>query len=78
VRRVTARTGVAVPERMVGGKAVRVETDDHAQVLLDFGGACFAVLTTRFSIQQYRGPGFIHAGSWLRLCGGVCAVSIRL
>jgi len=57
VRRVTAMTGVAVPERMVGGKVVRVESDDNAQVLLDFGEACFAVLTTSFSIQQYRGPG---------------------
>ena len=57
VRRVTAMTGVAVPERTVGGKTVRVEADDNAQVLLDFGGACFAVLTTSFSLQQYRGPG---------------------
>lgn len=57
VRRVTAMSGAAVPERRVGGKVVRVETDDNAQVLLDFGEACFAVLTTGFSIQQYRGPG---------------------
>jgi predicted dehydrogenase len=57
VRRVTAMTGAAVPERLVGGKAVRVEADDNAQVLLDFGGACFAVLTASFSIQQYRGAG---------------------
>jgi predicted dehydrogenase len=26
-------------------------------VLLDFGGGCFAVVTTGFTIQQYRGPG---------------------
>jgi predicted dehydrogenase len=57
VRRVTAMTGVAVPERRVSGRAVRVEADDNAHVLLDFGEACFAVLTTSFSIQQYRGPG---------------------
>lgn len=57
VRRATAMTGVAVPERTVGGRAVRVEADDNAQVILDFGDACFAALTTSFSIQQYRGPG---------------------
>jgi len=57
VRRVTAMTGVAVPERRVDGQVVRVEADDNAQVLLDFGQACFAVLTSSFSIQQYRGPG---------------------
>ena len=57
VRRVTAMTGVAMRERRVGDQMVRVEADDNSQVLLDFGEACFAVLTTSFSIQQYRGPG---------------------
>jgi predicted dehydrogenase len=57
VRRVTAMSGAAVPERTVQGRPVRVETDDNTQVLLDFGNACFAVLTASFSIQQYRGPG---------------------
>jgi predicted dehydrogenase len=57
VRRVTALAGVAVPARAVGGQMVRVEAPDNVQVLLDFGGACFAALTSSFSIQQYRGPG---------------------
>ena len=57
VRRVTAMTGVAMPERRVGDRMVCVESDDNSQVLLDFGEACFAALTTSFSIQQYRGPG---------------------
>jgi len=57
VRRVTAMTGVAIPERTVQGRSVQVEADDNAQVLLDFGNACFAVLTTGFTLQQYRGPG---------------------
>ena len=57
VRRVTAMAGVAVPERVVSGRKVRVEAEDNAHVLLDFGEACLAVLSTSFSIQQYRGPG---------------------
>ena len=57
VRRVTAMMGVAVPERRVRGQMVRVEADDNAQVLLDFGDGCFAALTTSFGVQQYRGPG---------------------
>jgi predicted dehydrogenase len=57
VRRVTAMTGVAIPVRTVQGRSVRVEADDNAQVLLDFGNACFAVLTAGFTLQQYRGPG---------------------
>jgi len=56
-RRVTAMAGVAVPERVVRGKPVQVEAEDNAHVLLDFGGGCFAAVTTGFSIQQYRGPG---------------------
>ncbi len=56
-RRVTAMTGVAIPERLIHGHPERVEADDNAQVLLDFGNACFAVITTGFTIQQYRGPG---------------------
>jgi predicted dehydrogenase len=57
VRRVAAMLGTAMPERTVAGQSVRVEADDNGQVLLDFGDACFAVLTTGFTMQQYRGPG---------------------
>ncbi len=55
-RRVTAMTGVAIPERPVNGRPVRVEAEDNAQVLLDFGQSLFAVVTTGFTIQQYRSP----------------------
>ena len=57
VRRVQAMVGVSVPERDVEGKRVRVEAEDNAQILLDFGGGCFISVTTSFSIQQYQGPG---------------------
>jgi len=55
-RKVTALVGVAVPERTVNGSTVRVEADDNAQVLLDFGGARFAAVTTGFTMQKYRSP----------------------
>jgi predicted dehydrogenase len=57
VRRVTAMTGVAIPERKLGDRLAQVDADDNAQVMLDFGGNCFAVVTVGFTIQQYRGPG---------------------
>ena len=57
VRRVMAMTGVAVPQRIINGQPVRVEAEDNAQVLLDFGQSCFATVMTGFTIQQYRGPG---------------------
>jgi predicted dehydrogenase len=55
-RRVTAFTGVAIPEREINGRKIRVEAEDNAQVLLDFGDACFGVVTSGFTIQQYRAP----------------------
>ena len=55
-RRVMAMTGVAIPEREVQGRRIQVEAEDNAQVLLDFGGAAFAVVTTGFTMQQYRNP----------------------
>jgi predicted dehydrogenase len=56
VKRVTAMTGVAIPEREINGRTIRVEAEDNAQVLLDFGDGCFAVVTTGFTLQQYRNP----------------------
>jgi predicted dehydrogenase len=55
-RRVMAMTGVAIPERDIHGRTVRVEAEDNAQVLLDFGDSNFAVVTTGFTLQQYRNP----------------------
>lgn len=57
VQRVCALAGVAIPERMIQGKTVKVEADDNAHVSLDFGRGCLATVTTGFTIQQYRGPG---------------------
>jgi predicted dehydrogenase len=54
-RRVTALTGVAIPEREIEGQKVAVEGEDNAIVLLDFGNAAFASVATGFTIQRYRG-----------------------
>jgi predicted dehydrogenase len=56
VRRVSAMVGTAIQERTVNGKTMKVEADDNAQVLLDFGDSVFAVVTTGFTIQKYRSP----------------------
>jgi predicted dehydrogenase len=55
-RRVTAMVGTAIPEREVDGRMIRVEADDNAHVLLDFGESRFAVVTTGFTMQKYRSP----------------------
>ncbi len=62
-KRVMAMTGVAIPERQVDGEPMRVETEDNAQVLIDFGQACFAVVTTGFIFQQIRRPALEFYGS---------------
>jgi predicted dehydrogenase len=56
VQRVAAMTGIAIAEREVEGERMQVKTEDNFQILLDFGDACFAVVTTGFTIQKYRGP----------------------
>lgn len=55
-QRVMAMTGVAIPQREINGRTVHVEAEDNAQVLLDFGGSAFAVVTSGFTMQQYRSP----------------------
>jgi predicted dehydrogenase len=49
-------TGIAIPEREIQGRKVRVEAEDNAHVLLDFGNAAFGAVTTGFTLQQYRAP----------------------
>ncbi|HEX7862427.1 MAG TPA: Gfo/Idh/MocA family oxidoreductase [Verrucomicrobiae bacterium] len=56
VRSVMAMAGVAIPERTINGKKIRVEAEDNAQVLLDFGEGAFGVVTSGFTMQQYRTP----------------------
>ncbi|MEW6158175.1 MAG: Gfo/Idh/MocA family oxidoreductase [Verrucomicrobiota bacterium] len=55
-KRVMAMTSVAIPEREINGRKIRVEAEDSAQVLLDFGGGTSAVVTCGFTMQQYRTP----------------------
>jgi len=62
-KRVTALTGVAIPERKVEGARMKVEAEDNAHVLIDFGQSVFAVVTTGFTIQQYRCPAIELYGS---------------
>jgi predicted dehydrogenase len=62
-RRVTAMAGVAIPERIVEGEAMRVQAEDNAHVLIDFGDARFASVTTGFTMQKYRSPAIELYGS---------------
>jgi predicted dehydrogenase len=61
--RVMAMTGTARPERVVDGELIQVQAEDTAQVLIDFGNAVFAVVTTGFTMQRYRSPAIEIYGS---------------
>lgn len=56
-QRVTAMSGIAIPQRLVRGKPVNVEAEDNIQIILDFGGGCLVTVLAGFTLQQYRGPG---------------------
>ncbi|HSV73915.1 MAG TPA: Gfo/Idh/MocA family oxidoreductase [Chthonomonadales bacterium] len=61
--RVAAMTGIAIPERVVNDEPMRVEAEDTAHVLLDFGDSVFAQVLTGFTMQQYRSPAVEVYGS---------------
>jgi predicted dehydrogenase len=63
VKRVTAMTGIAQPSRVVKGRKIKVATEDNAQILLDFGNAMFAVVTSGFTMQKYRSPALEFYGT---------------
>lgn len=56
VERVTAVAGTAIPRREVDGEMIDVRNNDNYQILLDFGNARIAVVTTGFTMQDYRSP----------------------
>jgi len=60
-KRVTAFSGVAIPERVIysgptRGQKIQVEVDDNTHMLLDFGDATFAYLDGTFCMWASKGP----------------------
>jgi predicted dehydrogenase len=53
-----AMTATAQPSRVVNGKKIKVEVEDNVQIILDFGDAVLAVVTSGFTMQKYRSPAF--------------------
>jgi predicted dehydrogenase len=56
VQKVAAMVGTAVATRPVNGRPVKLEVEDTAHILLDFGDSRFAVLSTGNVIQELRSP----------------------
>ena len=62
-KRVSGMVGTVIPERVVDGELMKVETDDTAHILIDFGNSVYAVVTTGFTMQRYRSPAIEIYGS---------------
>jgi predicted dehydrogenase len=62
-KRVMAMTGQAIPERIVEGEPMQIETEDNAHILLDFGGGVLASVFTGFTIQDKTAPALEIYGS---------------
>ena len=56
VKRVAAMTGTAQSQRKIKGRLIKVVAEDNAQIILDFGRAVFASITSGFTMQKYRSP----------------------
>ena len=55
-RSVTAMSGIGLKERHWRDKVIPVSMDDNTLLLIDFGDARYAVVTTGFTMQRYRSP----------------------
>ncbi len=56
VNRVSAVAGTAIRERVVDGTKITVNNFDNYHILLDFGDARIAAVTTGFTMYEYRSP----------------------
>ncbi len=63
VERVTALAGTAISHREVDGEVIKVSNYDNYHILLDFGKGRLGVVTTGFTIQDYRSPALELYGS---------------
>jgi predicted dehydrogenase len=55
-KQVTAVSGTTVPERIIDGRLIQVAAEDNAHLVIDFGQATFALVSTGFTMQRYRRP----------------------
>ncbi|MCC3374195.1 Gfo/Idh/MocA family protein [Cohnella sp. REN36] len=52
VKNVVSFTGIAIPERIVGGETVQVEADDNTALIMDHGHSVFSVVQTGYTFKR--------------------------
>jgi predicted dehydrogenase len=62
-KRVTAMSGVAIPDRYWDGKKLDVQMDDNTVVLLDYGDGVFANVQGNYVTRSFNSPQFEFFGS---------------
>ncbi|NRF90368.1 Gfo/Idh/MocA family oxidoreductase [Paenibacillus frigoriresistens] len=62
-KRVTALSGVAVPDRYWEGKKLDVQMDDNTVVLIDYGDGVFASVQGNYVTRSFNTPQFEFFGS---------------
>lgn len=62
-KRVTALSGIAVPDRYWEGKKLDVQMDDNTVVLLDYGDGVFASIQGNYVTRSFNTPQFEFFGS---------------
>lgn len=74
-KRVTALSGVAIPDRHWEGKKLEIEIDDNTVLLLDFGDGVLASVHGNFvgrasnspQVELYGSDGTINLGGWTKM-----------
>ncbi len=67
-KRVTAFSGIAIPERLIKGGVTKgmiqkTEADDNTLLLLDFGDSTFAAVDATFCVKAIKGAAYEFYGS---------------
>tara|TARA_B100001123_G_C15253639_1_gene1003758 strand:+ start:374 stop:1477 length:1104 start_codon:yes stop_codon:yes gene_type:complete len=63
VKKIISKSSISKPFRKINGKNIKVKTEDNFQIILEFQNSCIAVVTTGFTMQQYKSPAVELYGS---------------
>lgn len=63
VKNLVAKSSLSSPYRIINKKKIKAHTNDNFQIMLEFKNGCIGVVTTGFTMQQYKSPAVELYGS---------------
>ena len=63
VKNLVAKSSLSSPYRTINKKKIKAHTNDNFQIMLEFKNGCIGVVTTGFTMQQYKSPAIELYGS---------------